>query len=62
MSHTEQDSRASRRFIVEYGPPAERVLAVAEEFAMDLIVLGVKRTPVHFDHRRTFRSPQRTRL
>jgi nucleotide-binding universal stress UspA family protein len=37
------------KVIVEYGPPAERVLAVAEELAMDLIVLGVKRTPVHFE-------------
>ena len=37
------------KVIVEYGPPAERVLAVAEELAMDLIVMGVKRTPVHFE-------------
>jgi nucleotide-binding universal stress UspA family protein len=35
--------------VVEYGPPAERILGVAEELAMDLIVLGVKRTPLHFE-------------
>jgi len=34
---------------VEYGAPAERVLAIAEELATDLIVLGVKRIPLHFE-------------
>lgn len=37
------------KVVVEYGPPAERILGVAEELAMDLIVLGVKRTPLHFE-------------
>jgi nucleotide-binding universal stress UspA family protein len=34
---------------VEYGAPAERILAVAEELATDLIVLGVRRIPLHFE-------------
>ena len=34
---------------VEYGPPAERTLAIAEELATDLIVLGVKRIPMNFE-------------
>jgi nucleotide-binding universal stress UspA family protein len=37
------------KIIVEYGPPAERILSVAEELAIDLIVLGVKRAPVRFE-------------
>ena len=34
---------------VEYGAPAERVLALAEELATDLIVLGVRRIPLRFE-------------
>jgi nucleotide-binding universal stress UspA family protein len=34
---------------VEYGAPAEKILAIAEELATDLIVLGVKRIPLHFE-------------
>jgi nucleotide-binding universal stress UspA family protein len=37
------------KVFVEYGHPADRILAVAEELAIDLIVLGVKRTPVIFE-------------
>lgn len=37
------------KVIVEVGPPAERVLAVAEELGTDLIVLGVKPTPSFFE-------------
>ena len=33
---------------VETGPPAERILALAEELGTDLIVLGVKRSAVGF--------------
>jgi nucleotide-binding universal stress UspA family protein len=35
--------------LIEYGAPAERILSVAEEMGMDLIVLGVKRTPLYFE-------------
>jgi len=34
---------------IEYGAPAERILAIAEELATDLIVLGVRRIPLHFE-------------
>jgi nucleotide-binding universal stress UspA family protein len=34
---------------VETGPPAERVLELAEELGTDLIVLGVKSTPFAFE-------------
>jgi nucleotide-binding universal stress UspA family protein len=37
------------KVFVEYGQPAERILAVAEELAIDLIVLAVRRTPVIFE-------------
>ena len=37
------------KVIVEYGLPAGRILSVSQELAIDLIVLGVKRAPVHFD-------------
>ncbi len=37
------------KVLVEYGPPAQKILEIAEELATDLIVLGVKRTPVHFE-------------
>jgi nucleotide-binding universal stress UspA family protein len=37
------------RVFVESGPPAERILAIAEELGMDLIVLGAKRSPVYFE-------------
>jgi len=35
--------------LVEYGRPAEKILELAEELGTDLIVLGVKRTPIHFE-------------
>lgn len=35
--------------LVEFGPPAEKILEVAEELGTDLIVLGVKRTPIRFE-------------
>lgn len=35
--------------LVEFGRPAEKILEVAEELGTDLIVLGVKRTPTHFE-------------
>lgn len=34
---------------VAYGPPADKILDVAEELAVDLIVLSVKHTPLHFE-------------
>jgi len=34
---------------VETGPPAERILELAEELGTDLIVLGVKSTPLVFE-------------
>jgi len=37
------------KVFVEVGPPAERILALAEELGTDLIVLGVKRTPAFFE-------------
>ena len=37
------------RVFVESGPPAERILAIAEELGVDLIVLGAKRSPVYFE-------------
>ena len=37
------------RVFVESGPPAERILAVAEELGVDLLVLGAKRSPVYFE-------------
>jgi len=37
------------RAFIEYGAPAERVLAIAEELATDLIVLGVRRIPLNFE-------------
>ncbi len=37
------------KVFVDYGHPADRILAVAEELAIDLIVLGVRRTPVIFE-------------
>jgi len=37
------------KVFVETGPPAERILALAEELGTDLIVLGVKRTPSIFE-------------
>jgi nucleotide-binding universal stress UspA family protein len=42
------------KVVIEYGAPAQRILDVAEELAVDLIVLGVKRAtvlpvvPTHF--------------
>jgi len=43
--------------LVEFGPPAEKILDVAEELGIDLIVLGVKRTPVHFEFSPHLRQP-----
>jgi nucleotide-binding universal stress UspA family protein len=37
------------KVIVEYGLPADRILSVSQELAIDLIVLGVKCAPAHFD-------------
>ena len=37
------------RAFIEYGAPAERILAIAEELATDLIVLGVRRIPLNFE-------------
>jgi nucleotide-binding universal stress UspA family protein len=37
------------KIFVEFGPPAERIVALAEELGTDLIVLGVKRTPSFFE-------------
>jgi nucleotide-binding universal stress UspA family protein len=37
------------KVFVETGPPAERILALAEELGTDLIVLGVKGTPWVFE-------------
>jgi len=33
------------KVFIEYGPPGQCILEVAEEMGMDLIVLSVKRTP-----------------
>jgi nucleotide-binding universal stress UspA family protein len=35
--------------LVECGMPAQKILETAEELGTDLIVLGVKRKPVHFE-------------
>lgn len=43
---------------VETGPPAERILELAEELGTDLIVLGVKSTPFAFEA--TAHLPQAT--
>lgn len=40
---------------VEYGAPAERILEMTEELGIDLIVLGVKRVPTHFEQSRQYR-------
>ena len=37
------------KFFLEFGPPAERILALTEELGTDLVVLGVKRTPLFFE-------------
>ena len=37
------------KVFLEYGHPAERILAIAEELAIDLIVLGVRSAPVIFE-------------
>jgi nucleotide-binding universal stress UspA family protein len=37
------------KVFVETGPPAERILELAEELGTDLIVLGVKSTPLVFE-------------
>lgn len=37
------------KVFVEVGPPAEKILEVAEELGTDLIVLGVKGTPALFE-------------
>jgi nucleotide-binding universal stress UspA family protein len=37
------------KVFVETGPPAERILALAEELGTDLIVLGVKQAPLAFE-------------
>jgi nucleotide-binding universal stress UspA family protein len=37
------------KVIIEFGPPAQRILAVAEGLGVDLIVLGARRTPMYFE-------------
>jgi nucleotide-binding universal stress UspA family protein len=46
------------RVFVEFGHPAERILALTEELGVDLIVLGVKRSPLFFEPSEHF--PQAT--
>jgi nucleotide-binding universal stress UspA family protein len=37
------------KVLIEFGPPAEQILALAEELGTDLVVLGVKRSPLFFE-------------
>jgi len=46
------------KVFVEFGQPAERILALTEELGVDLIVLGVKRSPLFFEPSEHF--PQAT--
>jgi nucleotide-binding universal stress UspA family protein len=46
---------AEPKVLVEYGAPAQRILELAEEFGTDLIVLGVKRIPTHFEQSKQYR-------
>ena len=39
----------------QHGLPAQRILEISEELATDLIVVGVRRTPVHFEQQKQCR-------